>query len=275
MSILAGAFKGSGGSDELGSMSLMDHLRELRTRIIRSVLAIMAMAIGVWFAYPYGIDVLRDLLLTSCPDQADCRIISTGPIKALSTRMTVSAYGGVGLALPLLLWQLWQFVTPGLYKREKRLAAPFVLCSFVLFLVGVALAWLTLPKAIYFLAQLGGDVDQYYAVNEYTTFVVKTAVGFGIGFQFPMLLVFLQLVGVLNHHHLGRYRRHAAVGIVVGAALITPGGDVFSLVALSIPMYILYEGSILFGFVLQRRRRRRDRRADAESASDTVSQSGE
>lgn len=272
MSILAGAFKGAGGADELGSMSLMEHLRELRTRIIRSVLAVMAMAIVVWFVYPYAIEVLRDLLNGSCPKNADCRIISTGPIRALSTRMTVSAYGGVGLALPLLLWQLWQFVTPGLYKREKRLAAPFVLCSFALFLIGVALAWLTLPKAIYFLAQLGGDVDQYYNVNEYTTFVVKTAVGFGIGFQFPMLLVFLQLVGIVNHHQLGHYRRHAAVGIVVGAALITPGGDVFSLVALSIPMYILYEGSIVFGFVRQRRHRRRARRQDR---SETVSQSGE
>ncbi|MFN0027726.1 MAG: twin-arginine translocase subunit TatC [Acidimicrobiales bacterium] len=274
MSILAGAFKGADGADDLGSMSLMEHLRELRTRIIRSVLAVAAMAIVVWFLYPYAIDVLRDLLVASCPKDLDCKIISTGPVKALSTRMTVSAYGGVGLALPLLLWQLWQFVTPGLYKREKRMAVPFVVSSFVLFLIGVALAWLTLPKAIYFLARLGGDVDQYYNVNEYTTFVVKTAVGFGIGFQFPMLLVFLQLIGLITHQHLGRYRRHAAVGIVVGAALITPGGDVFSLVALSVPMYILYEGSILFGWVLQRRRRRRARASSSEDGADTVTSSG-
>ena len=261
MSVLAGSLGGRGSGDELASMTLMEHLRELRTRVIRSAIGVVVMALAVWFVYPYAVDVLRDLLESSCPSQADCRVIATSPMQSLATRMTVSAYGGIGLALPLLLWQLWQFVTPGLYKKERRMAAPFVICSFLLFLIGVGLAWLTLPKAIYFLAQFGGDVDQFYAVNEYTSFVVKTAVGFGIGFQFPMLLVFLQIIGLVNHRQLGRYRRHAAVGIIVGAALITPGGDVFSLVALAVPMYVLYEGAIIFGRVLVRRRRRRDERA--------------
>jgi sec-independent protein translocase protein TatC len=184
-------------------------------------------------------------------------VIQTNPVQGLGTRMTVSAYGGIGLALPFILWQLWQFITPGLYKRERRLAAPFVISSFVLFLLGTALAWLTLPKALYFLAQFGGDIDQLYAVDQYTSFVVKTAVGFGIGFQFPVLLVFLQLIGMITPQQLGKWRRFSIVFIVVIDAVITPGGDLFSLFALAIPMYFLYEAAIIIGKVMQRRKRKR------------------
>lgn len=265
MSARAGSSQDAPSAENLASMTLMEHLKELRSRIIRSVLAVVATGIAVWFVYPHAVDVLRDLLESSCPAEAECRVMATSPIQSLSTRMTVSAYGGVGLALPFLLWQVWQFITPGLYKKERRLAAPFVISSFVLFLLGVALAWITLPKAIYFLAKLGGDVDQFYAVNEYTTFVVKTAVGFGIGFQFPVLLVFLQLIGLIDYHQLAKWRRHAVVAIIVGGALITPGGDMFSLVALTAPMYLLYELSIIFGWVRQRRSRKRktSRRSEA------------
>lgn len=257
MSLGARSMQEEPSHEELASMTLMEHLKELRSRLIRSILAVAVGGIAMWFLYPYGVDTLRHLLETSCPADAECRVMATSPIQALSTRLTVSAYGGLALALPFLLWQVWQFITPGLYKRERRLAAPFVVSSFVLFLLGVFIAWLTLPKAIYFLASLGGDVDQFYAVNEYTAFVVKTAVGFGIGFEFPVLLVFLQLIGLLTYQQLFKWRRYAIVVIVVGAAIITPGGDLFSLFALSIPMYVLYEASIVFGWVRARRRRRK------------------
>jgi sec-independent protein translocase protein TatC len=238
-------------------MTLIEHLTELRSRLIKSTAAVVAAAVGVFFLYPRFITTLQHLLETSCPSGAACRVIATSPIQGLSTRMTVSAYGGIGLALPLILWQLWQFITPGLYKREKRLAAPFVISSFLLFLMGTALAWITLPKALYFLAQFSGNIDQFYAVDQYTSFVVKTAVGFGIGFQFPVLLVFLQLVGMITPQQLSKWRRFSIVFIVVVDAVITPGGDLFSLFALAIPMYFLYEASIIIGKVMARRRRKR------------------
>jgi sec-independent protein translocase protein TatC len=238
-------------------MTLIEHLTELRSRLIKSTAAVAAGGLVVFFLYPRFVGTLRELLADSCPDDAACRVIATSPVQGLSTRMTVSAYGGIGIALPFILWQLWQFITPGLYKRERRLAAPFVLSSFVLFLLGTALAWFTLPKALYFLAQFGGDIDQFYAVDQYTSFVVKTAVGFGIGFQFPVLLVFLQLVGMVTPQQLGKWRRFAIVFIFVVDAIITPGGDLFSLFALAIPMYFLYEGSIILGKVMQRRKRKR------------------
>lgn len=244
-------------SEQLASMTLIEHLTELRTRLIKSTAAVAVMGLAVFFLYPRFIGTLKDLLERSCPDTAECRVMATSPIQGLSTRMTASAYGGLGLALPFLMWQVWQFVTPGLYRKEKRLAAPFVLSSFLLFLMGTAIAWVTLPKAIYFLAQFSGDVDQFYAVNQYTQFVVKTAVGFGIGFQFPVLLVFLQIIGVLSPRQLGKWRRYSMVFIIVVASVITPGGDLFSLFALSVPMYLLYEVSILLGYIHQRRKRKR------------------
>lgn len=240
-------------------MTLVEHLRELRSRIIWSAVAVATGGLVVWFLYPAGIHHLRDLLESSCPSDAECRVMATSPTQSLATRLTVSAYGGIAVSLPFLLFQLWQFITPGLYKKEKRLAAPFVISSFMLFLLGMYIAWITLPKALNFLAELGGDVDQFYAVDQYMTFVVKTAVGFGLGFQFPVLLIFLQLIGLLSFRQLNSWRRYAGLGIIVLAAVITPGGDLFSLAALSVPMYVLYELAIVFGFVRDRRQRRRAR----------------
>lgn len=240
-------------------MTLIEHLKELRSRIIWSAVAVGVAGVVMWFVYPAGIHTLRDLLEASCPADAECRVMATSPTQSLATRLTVSLYGGIGLALPFILFQVWQFITPGLYKKERRLAAPFVISSFLLFLVGVFIAWLTLPKALYFLAELGGDVDQFYAVDQYTTFVVKTAVGFGLGFQFPVLLVFLQLIGLITYQQLNGWRRYAGLGIIVLAAVITPGGDLFSLFALAVPMYVLYEVAIVIGYVRERRRRRRAR----------------
>ncbi len=244
-------------------MTLMEHLSELRSRIVKSVAAVAVFAIVMWFLYPTFIEELRALLLQGCPNDVQCSVIQNNPIQGLSTRITVSTYGGIGLALPVLLWQLWRFITPGLYRRERRLAAPFVLCSYVLFLVGVALAWVVLPKGLQFLASFGGSLDQLYSVNEYTAFVVKTAVGFGMGFQFPVLLVFLQLIGLITYKQLNAWRRYAIVVVVVLAAVITPGGDLFSLFALAIPMYLLYEVSVLIGWIMARRKRKRAAKAAA------------
>lgn len=249
---------GSRKDENLAAMTLMEHLAELRSRIVKSVLAVAVFGVAMWFVYPYFIDELRTLLLQSCPNDVQCSVIQNNPIQGISTRITVSTYGGIGLALPVLLWQLWRFVTPGLYRRERRLAAPFVTCSYVLFLMGAALAWIILPKGLQFLASFGGPLDQLYGVSEYTAFVVKTAVGFGIGFQFPVLLVFLQLIRLITYKQLNSWRRYAVVVVVVLAAIITPGGDLFSLFALAIPMYLLYEVAVLIGWIMARRRRKRD-----------------
>ena len=149
------------------------------------------------------------------------------------------------------MWQLWRFIVPALHAKEKRYAIPFVMSSVLLFLLGGFIAYATLEKALEFLISWGGDdVDQAFQVSRYIRLVGLMVAAFGVGFLFPVLLVFLQLVGVLTPRTLLGYWRFAIVGIFVLAAVITPSGDPISLLALSLPMIVLYFLSILVGWVV-------------------------
>jgi sec-independent protein translocase protein TatC len=259
--VSAAAGAGASGPEEhgLASMTLMEHLAELRSRLIKSVLALFVGAVVMWFIYVPVFKWMFEVLQDNCVPGRDCAIIQTDPLQGLSTRMTFAGYGGIALAMPVLLYQVWKFVTPGLYPREKRLAIPFVFFGVVLFILGAGLALWTLPKALDFLISIGGGTfNQFYTPDKYVSLVVKMMVAFGIGFEFPILLVFLQLAGVLSPSTLARHRRWAIVGIVILVAVLTPSGDPISLAALAVPMYLFYELSILIGWLANRRRRRRD-----------------
>ena len=148
-------------------------------------------------------------------------------------------------------------ITPGLHAHEKKYAIPFVISALVLFVLGGSLAYYTLPKALDFLVNIGGDgfVTQFRPAP-YFQLVTYMMLAFGIGFEFPIVLVFLQLVGVLSADTLKKFRRYAIVGIVILVAVITPSGDPYSLAILSIPMYLFYEIAILIGLLLTRKRRK-------------------
>lgn len=236
-----------------GQMSLVEHLNELRNRLIKSTLAIAVGAAVVWAFYP---DVLEFLLEPLQEARPDAEIIITDPLQGLTTRMKVSGYGGIALATPVLLWQLWRFIMPGLYPRERRYAAPFVISGVLLFTLGASLAYWTLPRALDFLIEIGGgdEVEALFTPDKYVQLVTYMMLAFGAGFLFPILLVFLQLVGVLSFQRLAKWRRYAMILIVVLVAVITPSGDPISLAALSVPMYLFYEASILIGRIITRRR---------------------
>jgi sec-independent protein translocase protein TatC len=152
------------------------------------------------------------------------------------------------LASPVLFYQIWRFISPGLHRNERRYTAAFVGSSVVLFALGAACAYITMPKALDFLLTVGGDqIEQLMRVSSYMSFLMFTMLAFGIGFQFPILLIALQLVGILQTSTLVRWRRESFVGIVFIAAILTPSVDPFSLFALAIPMYLFYEASILVG----------------------------
>ena len=237
-------------------MSLVEHLTELRSRLFKSLLAIGAGMTVAWFAY----DLIFDFLVNPLCDVLEtdeCRLIITDPLEGLTTRLRVCGYTGVGLAMPVLLWQLWRFVTPGLYPNERRWAIPFVVSALVLFAMGAGLAYWTMPKALDFLISIGGeDLEPFFTPQNYIRLITYMMLAFGIGFEFPILLVFLQLAGILPNERLRAWRRYAAVGIVVLVAIITPSGDPISLAALSVPMYLFYEISIVIGRISARRRAR-------------------
>lgn len=241
------------------AMSMMDHLRELRMRLVRSVLAIGLSTLVLLAFY----DQLKNLLTRPYTDlclrrpdfDCDGSLFSLGPLDGFSARMRVCLYGGLVLALPIILWQIWRFIVPALSKREKNYAVPFIASSVLLFSVGCYLAYWTLDKALEFLISWSGeDVTQAYQITKYINLVVMMMLAFGVAFLSPVLLVFLQLVSVVTPKILIKQWRYAVMGIFVAAAVITPSGDPISLLALAIPLTILYLIAVLVGWLLTRRR---------------------
>lgn len=239
----------------MGQMTIIDHLTELRKRLIRSVLAIAVGAIVGWFLFPQIVEFLLEPYCDVLPDADEvCKLRIDEPLEGLSVRMMVAGYTGIALAVPVWLWQAWRFIAPGLYPHEKRHGVVFVVLGVVLFVLGVALAFWTLPRALDFLIDIGGtDLRTEFRARAYIEFIIKMMLAFGLGFEFPLLLVFLQILGILNYRSLAKQRRLALVGIVILVAVITPSGDPVSLVALAGPMYLFYEGSIIFGWLRERK----------------------
>jgi sec-independent protein translocase protein TatC len=240
-------------------MPIMEHLRELRSRIIRSFLAIAVASLTMLSVYNPVKNFLTQPYRNLCskrPDfKCDGSLFSLGPLDGFSARMRICLYGGVVLALPVILWQIWRFIVPALSKKEKRYAVPFIVSSVVLFAVGCSLAYWTLDKALEFLISWSGtDVSQAYQVTKYVSLVVLMMLAFGVGFLSPVLLVFLQLVSVVAPRALIKQWRYAVMGIFVAAAVITPSGDPVSMLALAVPLSILYLLSALVGWLLVRRR---------------------
>jgi sec-independent protein translocase protein TatC len=239
------------------SMTLMDHLTELRRRLMIAAFAIFVGAVVGFLLYNR---VLAHLVAPYCDvkhsidPKASCRLVVTDPLESFSIRLKLSGYVGLILSSPVVLWQLWRFVTPGLYAREKRYAVPFVLSSIVLFLAGAALAIVTFPKTLQFFAAFGGNnLELLYTPTKYLGLLTIMMFIFGLGFEFPVLLVFLEIAHVLKWQQLAKWRRQAIVGIFVVDAIITPSGDPVTLLAMAVPMCIFYEAAILIGrFVLHR-----------------------
>jgi sec-independent protein translocase protein TatC len=249
-------------------MTLTEHLGELRVRIIRSALAVTLFAVLIVAFYDPVLDFLLAPYQRLCQSKpatfcgasigadGQTQLFNFDPVEGLATRLRIGTYGGLILAMPVVLWQVWQFIVPALHRRERRLAVPFIVSSVVLFLLGGFLAYVTLEKALEFLISWSGeDVTQAFQVSKYVRLVMLMIAAFGVGLQFPVLLVFLQLVGVLTPGQLLRGWRYAILGIVVVAAVITPSGDPISLAALAVPMTVLYGLSIGVGLIAQRRRR--------------------
>ena len=233
-------------------MGVLEHLAEFRIRIIRSITAVLIGAIAGWVLYPEIIGFILDPYCETLG--TDCTLRVDEPLEGLNTRFMVSAYVGLALAVPVWLWQFWKFVSPGLHKGERRQGLLLVGCGIVLFVAGIALAFLTLPRALDFLVSVGGtDLITEFRAKAYISFVIKMMLAFGLGFQLPVVLIILQRLGILSYMTLRKQWRYAVVIIVVVVAVLTPSGDPISLLALAVPMYLLYELSILYGWLRGRR----------------------
>lgn len=233
-------------------MPVLDHLAELRHRIVVSLVAVAVAATVVFFFSNQIIEFLVTYYKDATHGQRNA-LIFLGPVDAFLTRLKVATYGGIVLALPVWLYQLWRFITPGLNPKERRYAVPFVISAIVLFAMGAVVAFLTLEPALRFLIQVGGSAQTpQFTSDRYLTLVSLMIVAFGISFEFPVVLVFLLLAHVITTAQLRHFRRWAIVLIVTFAAVITPSQDPYSLFFMAVPMYVFYEASIVIGRILHR-----------------------
>ncbi|MER3453187.1 MAG: twin-arginine translocase subunit TatC [Acidimicrobiia bacterium] len=236
-------------------MTLVEHLAELRRRLFIALVAIAVGAVLAFIAYNRILAVLREPLCDFARrhENTSCRFLVTSPLDPFAIRLQIATYAGFVIASPVVFWQLWRFVAPGLHAHEKRYAVSFIISSIVLFAAGASLAYITAPKALDFLLQIGGSqLDVRLNPTRYLTLITLMIVAFGVSFEFPVFLVFLLLVGALSTRSLRRWRRYAAVGITIFAAVITPSQDPYTMLGMAVPMYLFYEASILIGRALRR-----------------------
>ena len=240
---------------DTATMTLFEHLSELRNRVIVCLIAIAAGMVVIWFLYNdlahYMEGPLRDYAKHHPHKVLTSQLVTLSPLEGFTTRLKVCGYGGLVLAAPVLLWELWRFVTPGLYRNEKKYVIPFLGAGIVLFASGVTTSVLVFPKALTWLINVSGTgVSPLFSPARYFTLYVAMCVVFGAVFMYPLILVSLELTGVVPSARWRKWRRPAIVVLSLVAAVVTPSSDPFSFLAMAVPMVVLYEASIILGRIL-------------------------
>ena len=221
----------------------MEHLEELRNRIIKSLIAVGIGTLIALFFNEWILDVLTVPYQIAVPDSS---LMFFRPTEAFSLVMRLSLWGGFILASPVVLYQSWRFIAPALTAKEKRWAVPIVTVFVTLFLIGIVVGYWALSRGLGFLLEFGGDsLAPVIGADFYLKFAMRFILAFGISFEFPVFIFAAAAVGVVTSAQLRKGRRWAILVIVVFAAIITPTGDPLTLAMLAVPMYLLYELAIL------------------------------
>jgi sec-independent protein translocase protein TatC len=220
-------------------MSLVDHLTELRNRVFKSLLAVgVGSLVGLYFS---------DDIIVALAAPAGGTLLNLGPGDAFAITLRVSVVTGIVLAMPVLLYQLWAFVAPGLTKAERRSIRPWIPLALLFFATGVGIAYFVLPYAMAFLYSFAtGTFANLPAAGPYFDFVTTLFLAFGLVMEFPIVLIALSRVNIVTSQALAAARRYVFLGIVIFAAVATPGGDLVSPFVLATTMYILFELTLRF-----------------------------
>jgi sec-independent protein translocase protein TatC len=252
-------------SDE---MPFLDHLEELRWRIIWS-LAALIVCVGFSFFGFTQIDIIGLLERPILPFLKGHKLIYTHPGEAFSIVLNAAIALGCVLALPVVFYQLWSFISPALHQHEKKLVMPMFFFATFLFACGVSLSWfVVLPLAVEWLMGFGGpSLEPLISAQEYFGFAISMTLAFGICFELPIVIVTLALLGLVTPQFLNKFRRHALVVCVIIGAFLTPGDLVWTTIAMAVPLYLLYEVSVLLTIIIYRRRLRRQAALEAQAAA--------
>lgn len=244
-------------------MPVLDHLRELRRRLIIALLIVAAGAVLGWVFYGQLLDFLRHPYCQvpakyRYSPNGNCELIYHGVLDGFTTRLKVSVIAGAVVTGPLWLYQIWAFITPGLRKSERKYTLIFVAASTVLFAAGMALAYAVLTRGLSFvLRESGAGTQALLTINQYISFITLMLVVFGAAFEVPLLVVMANFVGVLPAWLLRKSRRLGIFLIFLFAAVATPSTDPFTMCAMALPMVLLFEAAIQIAGVHDRRKERR------------------
>lgn len=220
-------------------MTLVEHFGELRRRMVICVLAIAVGAAVGFVVYPQILDFLKSPYCRA--NNGSCGLYITAPLDGLTLRIKIAIFAGLFMALPVLLFQLWRFIVPALKPNERNYAVPFVAASVLLFAAGAWTAYYTFEHALVFLGAVGGpDLKQIYNPNQYLMLIMMMMLIFGLTFEFPVILVALELARVVTPAQLLKQWRWAVMGITVASAVLTPSGDPVSMLILALPLVAFY-----------------------------------
>jgi sec-independent protein translocase protein TatC len=249
-------------------MPLMEHIRELRNRIIKMAAVVAAGSVAGWFVYPWVWDFIKGpycklqsphslAIAYHLHASANCMLFVNGLFDGLFLRLQISIVSGIIISAPIWLYQLWAFIAPGLYRRERRWAYFFVGTSVPLFVCGGAVAYFAMTRGLHFLLDLvPSDTTALITINTYLGYAEAMLLIFGIAFEMPLVFVLLNLAGVLTHERFRKWRRMIIFLVFVFAAVFTPSPDPISMLLLAVPCVVLVEASEVFAWAHDRRKAR-------------------
>jgi sec-independent protein translocase protein TatC len=239
--------------EELPRMTLLDHLDELRRRLFRSVIAIFIAFIGCWYFSPPIFHWLQAPILEVLPEGD--KLAFTDLAAPFMLYIKVALLSAIFVASPFLLLQVWLFLKPGLYQRERRLAVPFIVFTTMFFVAGGLFGYyVAFPMVVNFLLGVGEDFKQVVTIQAYFGMMSKILLGLGLVFEMPMLMFFLARLGIVNARQLLRGFRWAVLGIFVTAAIITPTPDIATQTVFAVPMILLYLLGVLVAAIFGKKR---------------------